>query len=201
MVDLATDVPLVAKAVTMTARRAARSHRGYVELDDLTQEAWLWVYTHVSEIHTRLESEEPQRALESWVQSRLRTHLHRYCMRQRYQQDGTNPSDYFRYTTSFIEALLPDVFDEEPSSNASHDVNVTRGRRAPNEGFEYAATVADIARAAKQLSVEDYTMLSQRYADGGLSTEVLAIAYDVTQRAIQARLQRIIRRLAAHLDW
>ncbi len=97
-----------------------------------------------------------------------------------------------------IETLLPDLFDE-PDTRGNTDLNQDRGRRAPNEGFEYEAMMADLRSGYESLNDDERAFLAQRYAGGGLSTEVMAIQYEVTQRAIQQRLNRVLKKIAHHL--
>lgn len=191
-------VPIVAKTVTKVAKRSHRLHRGYVELDDLIQEGWLWVAEHEAQVWERLDSEDTDKSVESWLYSRLRTHIHRYTIKQRTLVDGTKPGDYYQYPLAVIETLMPDLFDE-PDTRGSTDLNQDRGRRAPNEGFEYEVMMADLRSGYESLNTDERVFLAQRYAGGGLSTEVLAIQYEVTQRAIQQRLNRLLKKIAHHL--
>ncbi len=191
-------VPIVAKTVSKVAKRSHSLHRGYVELDDLIQEGWLWVAEHEAQVWERIDSEDTDKSVESWLYSRLRTHIHRYTIKQRTLVDGTKPGDYYLYPVAVIEALLPDLFDE-PDTRGNTDLNQDRGRRAPNEGFEYEAMIADLRSGFESLNDDERVFLMQRYASGGVSTEVLAIQHEVTQRAIQQRLNRTIKKIARHL--
>lgn len=195
-------VPIVARNVTKVAKRVARSHEGYTSTEDLIQEGWLWVMAHEKKVWENLDDEDfTTKAFDRWIYARLRTHMHRYCIKQRTLSDGTQPGDYYVYTSAVIEALLPDAFDTEPlPGGSSHDVNVMRGRRAPNEGNEYITMVADIQQALQHLDDADYQYINMRYADGGLSTEVMAVHYEVTQRAVRFRLNSIVRKMQKFLD-
>jgi RNA polymerase sigma factor (sigma-70 family) len=189
--------PLVNKIV----KRIYKGHLQYVEMDDLRQEGWMWVAEHTDLVSETIESDETKdyRLTERLIYPRIRANLHRYCMQQRYLKDGTKPGDYHFYTAEQVADLLPDVFDGTRSTRSSSELSDTRSTRSPSEGWEYEATVADVQSGLARLKEPERDFLRALFADGGLSTEVMSIQYEVTQRAIQQRTSRILNKVVKNL--
>lgn len=201
MVSNVAQEEVVSRTVTKVARRVYENQRGYVELEDLTQEGYVWVMQHESTLADLISEDDSVRhkTTESFMYGRLRAVMHNYAMRQRYLKDGTRPGDYHFYTAQQVEDLITDVLDGHRSQQSASDLSHTRGTRQPSEGWEYEATVADISAAVAKLTIADRVYLNERYAQGGTPTEVMAITRQVSQRAVQQRLARIMSRIVREL--
>ncbi len=170
-------------------------------VEDLAQEGYVWVMQHESTLADLISEDDSVRhkTTESFMYGRLRAVMHNYAMRQRYLKDGTRPGDYHFYTAQQVEDLITDVLDGHRSQQSASDLSHTRGTRQPSEGWEYEATIADLSAAVAKLSIADRVYLNERYAHGGTPTEVMAITRQVTQRAVQQRLARIMSRIVREL--
>ena len=193
--------PVITPLVNKIVKRIYRGHLQYVEMDDLKQEGWMWVAQHTDLIVETINNDETKdyRLTERLLYPRIRATLHRYCMKQRYLKDGTKPGDYHFYTAEQVADLLPDVFDDTRSARSSSELSEHRGTRSPSEGWEYEATIADVQAALAGLKDTERGFLKDLFADGGLSTEVMSIQYEVTQRAIQQRTTRILNKMVKNL--
>ena len=195
--------PVVAKTITRAARKTHRAQRGYADYDDLMQEGWLWVAEHTDRVEQWLEDDttKNQRLVGSLLYGAVRPRMHRYAMKQRYLKDGTRPRDYHFYNRASIEEMLPEVLDGMVASKSSSDLKETliTSTRAANEGWEREAMTADLLSAIAALPVEDRKLLYSRFAQGGVSTEVLATQLDITQRSVQRKIDGIIGKMINHL--
>jgi RNA polymerase sigma factor (sigma-70 family) len=201
VVSNVTQEEVVSRTITKVARRVHEKHRQYVELEDLTQEGYVWVMQHESTLIDLISEDDSirHRNTESFMYGRLLGIMHNYAMRQRYLKDGTRPGDYHFYTAQQVEDLITDVLDGHRSQQSTSDLSHTRSARQPSEGWEYEATIADISAAVAKLSIADRVYLNERYAQGGTPTEVMALTRQVSQRAVQQRLARIMGRIVREL--
>jgi RNA polymerase sigma factor (sigma-70 family) len=203
MVSNVAQEEIVAKTITRAARKTYRVQRGYVDYEDLMQEGWLWVAENPERVEQWLEDDDTKnhRLAGSLLYGAIRPRMHRYAMKQRYLKDGTRPRDYQFYNRAMVEELLPEVLDGMVAGKSSSDMSdaQVRGTRAANEGWEREATVADLQSALKSLPLEDRKLLYNRFADGGVSTEVLATQLQVTQRSVQRRIESVIGKMINHL--
>lgn len=195
--------PVVAKTITRAARKTYKVQRGYAEYDDLMQEGWLWVAENTERVEQWLADDDTpnQRLAGSLLYGAVRPRMHRYAMKQRYLNDGTRPRDYHFYNKATVEEMLPDVLDGAIGARSSSDLQETfiTSTRAANEGWEREATVADIQSGIAALELEDRKLLFSRFADGGMSTEVLATQLGITRRSVQRKIDGIIGKLINHL--
>ena len=133
----------VLRAVRQASTRSYGAQRGYVDLDDLQQEGYLWVLANQEKVDGWLDEGRDGFAL---LQHAIYQHLHKYTMKERYRKDGTEPGDYYNYRVVVIADLLPDVFNEEPSfGHSSSDLGtMIRSSKQPSEGGDRMAMIADI---------------------------------------------------------
>ena len=198
---MVTDERFIGQSVKAVASSVARQHRYLVPTDDLIQDGWEWVLRNSSKIDGWLEDDDSQKktAARRLLKSSLRVHLHNVVMKQRYEQTGCRPGDFYFYTPQVVEELLPEVLDgHSPSSNTDMDVFVSKSRK-PNEGFEREAMRADIQAAVASLSADDKRLLWDRYGAGGLDVSVIATSYDTTNRQVRYRVSRAINRIIRYL--
>ena len=181
--------------VSMAARQAYSKHHGYVELDDLIQEGYLYLLERPELI------EEHTRDAERIVNRSLYFEMNRYGLKQRYAKDGTHPDDYYRYTAGVVEELIADAIEGGVHLPSTTDTSGDgRGSKSPAHGFEREAMIADISQAFKRLSDSDQAHLTEKFLGGDVSDEVLALTHGVMPKAIEMRTKRALVRLAKALN-
>ena len=195
---------LVGKAVNQTAKQVAKAQREYLSEDDLRQEAWVWVFAHSKKVQGWLDADETasQRNAKGLLGSSLRVHLHGLCQKARMATDGTMPQDYYHYSRSVVEGILPDAFDSDAgtgSGSAAPSGDFVRSSKAPDEGFEFQAMLADVRAGLASLPQEDKRLLWDRYAYGGVDVAVLSASMGIPERTVRYRLSRAVNRLIRHL--
>lgn len=198
---MVTDERFVGQSIKAVATSVAKQHRYLVSSDDLIQDGWEWVLRNTVKIDGWLEDDDSEKktAARRLLKSSLRVHLHNVVMKERYNQTGCKPGDFYFYTPQVVEELLPEVLDgHSPTSNTDMDVFVSKSRK-PDEGFEREAMRADIQSAVASLSADDKRLLWDRYGAGGLDVSVIATTYDTTTRQIRYRISRAINRIIRHL--
>lgn len=189
----------VLRAVTNAARRSYRAHRGYMEMDDLQQEGYLWVAEH-PDIVTEWSMDGSREALGKLTFSLYR-HMHQATMKERYRRTGSEPGDHFRYPISVIAELLPEVLDGPDAIDSSpSDLNgLIRANKPLSERGDRVAMVIDVAVGFDALSDEDKYLLREKYGNGGVTDEVLGIATDTPTRTVNYHVTRALRRIADQL--
>jgi hypothetical protein len=184
--------------------RSFKAHRGFIESDDLHQEAWMWVAGNGDKIDTMLEPLEgedgPSRKQTGLVQHVIYLALHEVTTKERTRRDGTKAGDYFTYRREMIEDLLPEALDGWPSIQSPMDAS--RSGRSPklaHESGDRFAFIADIKAGVASLNEADRRLLFDKYAYGGATGAELAIDYGVTEQAISKRLVSIMKRIMRQL--
>lgn len=192
--EVSPNVDWVRWGVRAAATTARRKHAGYVDVDDLEQECWMYLLERPE--LTEEDSESSRRLLAKSLQY----HLDRYGMKQRMERDGTHPGDYFRYTARIVEELLPDAFtaDTVMRSPSAHDAE--RSPKEPSRGFDREAMLADVQQGFQRLNDNDQQILSAKFFDGGVSNEVLGIQFSLSPQAAWNRVNRALTRLAKALN-
>ena len=194
----------VGRSVNQAVRQVARSQRDYLPVEELRQEAWMWVFDHGQKVDDWLESDETgkKRHAQALITSSLRVHLHALCQKERMHRDGTEAGDYYYYSKNVVEELLPDVFDEDAGSTMNSQAprgTFVRGSRQPDQGFEYQAMLADVRGAFVSLNQDDKRLLWDRYGDGGMEVTTMAISMQAPERTVRYKITRAINRLIRHI--
>ena len=195
---------VVAKAVNQTVKQVGKAQRGYLPEDDLRQSAWLWVFDHGKKVGGWLDADESKssRNAAGLLSSSLRVHLHSIVQKERIEADGTLPQDYYNYSRAVVEALLPDVFDEDAGSTSSSPApkgTYVRHSKQPSEGNEYQAMLADVRAGFASLQQADKRLLWDRFAAGGNEVSLMATTMDVPERTVRYRVSRAVNRIIRHL--
>ena len=195
---------VVAKAVNQAAKQVGKTQRGYLPEDDLRQSAWLWVFDHGKKVSGWLEADESKssRNAAGLLSSSLRVHLHSIVQKERIEADGTLPQDYYNYSRAVVEALLPDVFDEDAGSTSASPApkgTYVRHSKQPSEGNEYQAMLADVRAGFASLQQADKRLLWDRFAAGGNEVSLMATTMDVPERTVRYRVSRAVNRIIRHL--
>lgn len=179
------------------AASAARSGRGVVTLDDMVGEAYLWL----SRNEKKLEAwAEEGRHGDNKIRHACRLHCLRIVDKERRKQSKLMRGDLHYYSPALIVEILPDIFDPEDwFGGAPAPTDKVKGTSRPSEGNNRLAMIMDVYSAFVTLSKDDQYLLTQLYADGGLSTEVVGIALDCSARTVRRRADRAIEKMIERL--
>lgn len=187
----------VLRAVRAAASRSYSAQRGFVEVEDLQQEGYLYVLAHDRKVSEWIEEGKEGMAV---LQQAVYYHLHRYTMQQRYLKDGTRPEDYFVYQQAVIAELLPDVLDDNAVYGGStSDLNgLVKSGKSLAEGGDRMAMIADIKAALLRLTVDERELLLRKYGPDA-TDDLLVQWYEATLDAMNKRVLRVVRKVAKHL--
>lgn len=187
----------VLRAVRQASRRSHSAHRGFVELDDLTQEAYIYVLENPTKMDKWLGMEREGMTL---LQHAIYQHLHRVTMKERYRKDGTKPEDYYVYQTAVIQELLSDALSPTPIVLTSvSDLSTGRSGRDPAEGGDRMAMIADVKSALGSLNEYELSLITHKYANGGVSDNELAQWFEKPEPTINRHVRAAIRKMARNL--
>lgn len=187
------------RAARSTARRVARIHNGVVPFDDLVSVGYEWLVKHRD--HVEQWATEGRHGRNKLHRALYRAGQ-RYAHRERTRLTGGQLGDHYFYTPPVVEELLPAVwaYDEWTyNGGVPEDDTGRRKPKAPNEGNDRLAALVDVKWAVAGLSAEDQQLLRDRYEDGGLSVQVIAATYGVSEQAIRYRLGRVLQRVCDRL--
>lgn len=186
----------VLRAVRHAAKRSYTAQRGFVELDDLMQEGFLYALENREKVQRWLDDGDGV-----LLQHALYQHLHKYTMRERYAKDGTKPSDYYTYQTAVIAELLPEVYMEDGAwgTSPSDLSNIKRSSRSLAEGGDRMAMVADVKAGVATLPEPDALILQLKYEEGGRTDEEVAEELGIPEVTVNKAVARSIRKIAKTL--
>jgi RNA polymerase sigma factor (sigma-70 family) len=185
------------KIAKQGAMSAYRSGRGVVDLNDLVGEANLWMVSHIDKV--MLWSGQGKHG-----KNKLRNACRQRCLsiiaRERRIRSGLEHGDIFYYSAAIIKDIIPDIFSEDDWTMGSivNDSDV-KGPSRPSEGNNRMAMIADVRAAFYSLTENDRQLMSDLYQDGGLPLDVVAAQWDVTERTIRRREDRILEKMVERL--
>lgn len=193
------------EAVLASVARQLRSkYHGYVDLDDIRSELYLWLVEHHDKAAAwREEHEDSPRTADRLLARSLRNHGEKFCRREKAAYCGYEPDDEFFYSIQMVADLLQLYFDPEYMVPGSADLGSTGSGKPANEGGNLMAMVADIGRAYEDLSQSDRDLLEWVYG-GHMPVKdainfLAEITWSITYNAADKRIRRVVGRLRQKL--
>lgn len=155
----------------------------YPEADrnDLSQEAWLWLYDHPARVER--DADKPKTA--SWRLTRdLGAHLGDICRREKAQALGYKPEDEYRYGKAMVALALPAAIagTTEPPTFVREEI---AKRTDPSEGGNWMALLADMGMAWEHadLTEQQRELLVDYYCED-MTQDEIANMIGITQRNV-----------------
>jgi DNA-directed RNA polymerase specialized sigma24 family protein len=176
------------------AHIASYLRRSYpmVEREDILQTIYVWVYSHEEKIAEYQDGTEHGR---NKLLKSMRMAGIAYCQKEKARVLGYKIEDLYYYDLPLIRDTLTKIWDEEAwTSPPQPDEQARVKHRAPNEGGDYVATLADVSRVVALLPLEDQRLLRDHYHLGISSTE-LGNRLGITSGAVDGRLGRLTRKV------
>jgi hypothetical protein len=179
------------------AKSAFRSGRGLVEYNDLVGEAHLWIVENYEKVEQwRDEGRHGQNKLRNACRQRCLTVI----ARERRKRSNLQPGDVFYYTPQMIREILPNIWDEDDWVTGQQvGGGEIRTPSRPAEGNNRLAMIVDVRTAFFNLNNNDQNLLSDMYKDGGLPLDVVATQWEVTERTIKRREERVLDKMVERL--
>jgi len=152
----------IAKAA---ARAVYSGNQDYVDMDDLTQEAMLWLLEHPKRVeHAHL----PDGGI-YWprITSEVCAVLNAYVGKERLEARGYEPFEHYKYNARLVELVLPGVFDPTYRPPGLDNSDRVTTNSDPAAGDNWATFVVDVRRAVKAVcSKQDRQVLFTRVVEG-----------------------------------
>lgn len=170
----------------------------YPEADrnDLSQEAWLWLYDHPARVER--DADKPKTA--SWRLTRdLGAHLGDICRREKAQALGYKPEDEYRYGKAMVALALPAAIagTTEPPTFVREEI---AKRTDPSEGGNWMALLADMGMAWEHADLtEQQRELLTDYYCRELTQSEIADAIGSTQQAVGGRIRAATAKVVDYL--
>lgn len=190
--------------ITQGATNAHKAQREFVPLPDLINEGVLWCLEHPKKVELwREKGKYGENLLRHSVKQKCLSHV----AKERRRVYRLERDDIAYYNPAVVREILPDIFDIDDwmTSSTASDMDKVSGLSRPSEGNNRLAAIVDVKSGFESLSDDDKTLLSELYADGGLSHQVLAATLEVTERTVQRReeraIQRLVDRLGGEVPW
>lgn len=182
------------------AQFAARKVRSdFADVDDLTQEAMLWLLEHPKRVDHALLPDGTlftQRLASEVIEKSLIP----YAQAQERQSSGVEPEVQYLYSARVVEIVLPAVFDRDyrpPFLEQSDRVTTTAD---PTTADNWTAMVVDVARAvAAVCSTADRQVLFSRSV-GGWTWDRFAAVYTMSSETYRLRYHDALRRIVLFLN-
>jgi hypothetical protein len=185
------------KLASQGAGSAHRSGRGIVEYGDLVAEAHLWIVENYEKIEKwRDEGRHGENKLRNACRQRCLTVI----ARERRKRSNLQPGDVFYYTPQMLREILPNIWDEDDWTTGQQVTSgEVRGSSRPAEGNNRLAMIVDVRVAFYNLRENDQKLLCDMYRDGGLPVDVMAAQWEVTERTIKRREERVLDKMVERL--
>lgn len=179
------------------ALSAARSGRGIVPMDDLVQEARLWLVANNGKVETWREQ---GRHGQNKVRQACRQHCLTVVAKERRRVSGLKPGDSFYYSTAMVADMLPVIWDADDwAAGSAMTMDEVRSLPRPSEGNNRLAMIADIRAAFARLRDDEQALLVLLHKDGGCTYEAVAGMLEVHERTVRRREERILERMVETL--
>ncbi len=186
----------VYKLARTASRYSAKINRNAVPVEDIFQHLIVWALSHWHKIDEWNE----QQSLAFKLRRTYANEAQKFVTKERAYKSRVSTSDYFYYTPEILHQLLRDVWDYEgwldTPDLSSEFVSKTS---KVNEGNSRIALLSDVANGLRGLNEQDKNLLRQRYANGGMDFDVLAVVYEMTEEALRKRVHRAIKKLQDRL--
>lgn len=187
----------------MVEQIASEYRRKYpmVEFDDISQELWVWFAGHNRKLSEWYSEDYSDKDRTKLVAKSLRNAAYDFCLKQKAQIQGYDPSDVFFYRKEFIKTLLPAVLSGD-WSRIAHGVISTGGTpRALSESGDWMAYTADIKSALDKLSHEDRELVVEFYGNEltGSDLHSKILPEKTTARAAMMQANRALNKMIRHL--
>jgi RNA polymerase sigma factor (sigma-70 family) len=172
---------------------ASIKHKEYpmVQLDDITQELWLWFVEHPNKVKEWYNLEDQKVSIKLFARA-LHNAASKYCQYEKARTSGYEISDIFYYKRDIVEELLPGVISGnliEPEN--INDLNSGRAAKTPSEGNNLLAMQVDISSAYGRIKPEQQNILKQWYLSNRNSKD-LAKELGTNEKTARMRVLRAI---------
>lgn len=164
--------------------------------DDIRQELWVWFLEHPNKVKV-WENLDGKQSIKLIAKS-LRNTAKDYCQKQKAQAVGYRVEDNYYYDRELVEVLLPAVLRGDSVAPSVQDLGYITGKKVASEGGNWFAMVADIERALRKLTEEQFSIIYLRFGDG-CDNKTFAKELGISEDAARMRTNRAVNNLINYL--
>lgn len=164
--------------------------------DDIRQELWVWFLEHPNKVKI-WENLDGKQSIKLIAKS-LRNTAKDYCQKQKAQAVGYRVEDNYYYDRELVEVLLPAVLRGDSVAPSVQDLGYITGKKVASEGGNWFAMVADIERALRKLTEEQFSIIYLRFGDG-CDNKTFAKELGISEDAARMRTNRAVNNLINYL--
>ena len=178
------------RAVSAGAKRAAKAGRDLLPLEDLKQEALVWLYERPALVERWREENTSARKIRT-VSYRVGVEAVR---REQRQIGQTKRRDQWQADIGLLEEVLAEAVAGPEAwigANQAPPDEVKRGTSAPAEGNNYLALMCDVSKAFDSLD-DDQKFVLQALLIGEHSQQSLADDMDLDRNAVRRIKKRAL---------
>ena len=205
--------PIWSEVVTLAAIAAGQTinrFHGFVDLQDMKQVASEWAVRRQDKIReylceengdgewVRRTSRDTRRQGETACITWMRRHCFTVARSEKARTLGYEIGDEFFYQPSLIEGLIKvwgtGDYDLAGQVFDAADMGGKRSAKAPNEGNNLVAMIADIGSAMESLDLRDHTVLTLRFVDGQTLQQIAGFL-EVSAQRVEQISQRALRKI------
>lgn len=182
--------PMIAEIASEFGRR----HKVHgADIEDFQQELRVWILENQTQVATWLDPEqwEPKDGTKMLARA-LRNECKDYAVDIKAQAVGYERQDLHFYGKGEVRSLLPAMFNPD----AWHEPPQSEGRsvKAPSEGGNWIATLADLSQAYQRLDLYDRSIL-RAFHHKGWSNKLMAESEGITEQMMSYYHDRAVSNL------
>ena len=191
----------VSTIATTVAYTITRNYKGYAEVDDVKQELLEWSFKRQDKIEEWLSPDLPKAEYKLGIKRLGKTFnrmADRYCRKEKAKKLGYSIHDEAYYSPALVEQLLPFAFSNDIITKDPNSEFVSGGGGDPATAGSFIASIYDIKRALKELTIEIYTMVQLKYEEQ-LTLLQIAEMFNVSESTISRKINTAIKQMSKKL--
>lgn len=187
------------KLVRDTAYSTSKNFPAYVEVSDVEQELYLWLYSKRTWIISQMEDDVAKAT--SAITAIMRKVAFDHCNKEKAATEGYDEEDVYRYRVPAIKRLLVDVFDYlDWQSFGSRGDGQPSSKPQANETGDRVAELIDVKIGLGKLNDDQYNVIVWKYKYSW-SDQNVADTLEISEEAAKKRHQRALVALQKQLGY
>ena len=204
--------PTLYELVPSVAYVISRKFKGWIDLEDIKQECFLWAIGRGQQFTDLLNEPDYNKRIhnERRIAYQMQRMAEKFARKEKARKAGYKTTDEAFYDTSLIAQLIPfviaSIVEGTVLEQAQEMINdgTPRKQSTPAEGGNLLAILIDIKKAYLKIEQEDKTILQMRYHDNYTLQQVaqyLECSTSTADRRCNSALRRLQDKLGGQTPW
>ena len=204
--------PTLYELVPSVAFVISRKFKGWIDLEDIKQECYLWAISRGQQFNDLLNEPDYNKRIhnEKRIAYQMQRMAERFARKEKARKAGYKTTDEAFYDTTIIAQLIPfviaSIVEGTVLEQAQEMINdgTPRKQSTPAEGGNLLAILIDIKKAYLKIGQEDKTILQMRYYDNYTLQQVaqyLECATSTADRRCISALRKLQDKLGGQTPW